>query len=163
MKKAKQGAVPVPKKNLWKQIAKHWEFYVLLLPGIILTIIFKYVPMYGVQIAFRDYNPVGGFFGSPWVGLKWFERFFNNYNSMRMIKNTVLLSLYSILWTFPIPIILALLINQVKWKKFQCFADDTLCTSFYFNNDPVWYASYFPFSIWRTDQYNHSGIRRKSN
>ena len=59
MKKAKQGAVPVPKKNLWKQIAKHWEFYVLLLPGIILTIIFKYVPMYGVQIAFRDYNPVG--------------------------------------------------------------------------------------------------------
>ena len=51
MKKAKQGAVPVPKKNLWKQIAKHWEFYVLLLPGIILTIIFKYVPMYGVQIA----------------------------------------------------------------------------------------------------------------
>ena len=54
MKKAKQGAVPVPKKNLWKQIAKHWEFYVLLLPGIILTIIFKYVPMYGVQIAFRD-------------------------------------------------------------------------------------------------------------
>ena len=119
MKKAKQGAVPVPKKNLWKQIAKHWEFYVLLLPGIILTIIFKYVPMYGVQIAFRDYNPVGGFFGSPWVGLKWFERFFNNYNSIRMIKNTVLLSLYSILWTFPIPIILALLINQVKWKKFQ--------------------------------------------
>lgn len=86
MKKAKQGAVPVPKKNLWKQIAKHWEFYVLLLPGIILTIIFKYVPMYGVQIAFRDYNPVGGFFGSPWVGLKWFERFFNNYNSIRMIK-----------------------------------------------------------------------------
>ena len=80
---------------------------------------FKYVPMYGVQIAFRDYNPVGGFFGSPWVGLKWFERFFNNYNSIRMIKNTVLLSLYSILWTFPIPIILALLINQVKWKKFQ--------------------------------------------
>ena len=50
MKKAKQGAVPVPKKNLWKQIAKHWEFYVLLLPGIILTIIFKYVPMYGVQL-----------------------------------------------------------------------------------------------------------------
>ena len=48
MKKAKQGAVPVPKKNLWKQIAKHWEFYVLLLPGIILTIIFKYVPMLSV-------------------------------------------------------------------------------------------------------------------
>ncbi len=60
-----------------------------------------------------------GFFGSAWVGLKWFERFFNNYNSVRMIRNTVLLSLYSILWTFPIPIILALLINQVKAKRFQ--------------------------------------------
>ena len=106
-------------KSLAKQMMKHWEFYLLLLPGIILTIIFKYVPIYGVQIAFRDYNAVEGFFGSPWVGLKWFERFFNSYNSVRMIRNTVLLSLYSILWTFPIPIILSLLINQVKSKKFQ--------------------------------------------
>ena len=72
-----------------------------------------------MQIAFRDYNAVDGFWGSAWVGLKWFERFFNSYNSVRMIRNTVLLSLYSILWTFPIPIILALLINQVKGKKFQ--------------------------------------------
>ena len=117
-RKTTAAAVPVH-KSLAKQMMKHWEFYLLLLPGIILTIIFKYVPIYGVQIAFRDYNPVGGFFGSPWVGLKWFERFFNSYNSVRMIRNTVLLSLYSILWTFPIPIILALLINQVKSKKFQ--------------------------------------------
>ena len=109
----------VPRQSLWKQVVKHWEFYVLLLPGIIITIIYKYAPIYGIQIAFRDYNAMDGFFGSEWVGLKWFERFFNNYNSVRMIKNTVLLSLYSILWTFPIPIILALLINQVKLKKFQ--------------------------------------------
>ena len=120
MRKAKAAAaVRPPHKSLMKQVLRHWEFYLLLLPGIIITIIFKYVPIYGVQIAFRDYNPVGGFFGSPWVGLKWFERFFNSYNSVRMIRNTVLLSLYSILWTFPIPIILALLINQVKSKKFQ--------------------------------------------
>ncbi len=111
--------VTVPRQSLWKQVMKHWEFYVLLLPGIIVTIVYKYAPIYGIQIAFRDYNAMDGFFGSVWVGLKWFERFFNNYNSVRMIKNTVLLSLYSILWTFPIPIILALLINQVKWKKFQ--------------------------------------------
>ena len=111
--------VTVPRQSLWKQAMKHWEFYVLLLPGIIVTIVYKYAPIYGIQIAFRDYNAMDGFFGSVWVGLKWFERFFNNYNSVRMIKNTVLLSLYSILWTFPIPIILALLINQVKWKKFQ--------------------------------------------
>ena len=111
--------VTVPRQSLWKQVMKHWEFYVLLLPGIIVTIVYKYAPIYGIQIAFRDYNAMDGFFGSVWVGLKWFERFFNNYNSVRMIKNTVLLSLYSILWTFPIPIILALLIKQVKWKKFQ--------------------------------------------
>ena len=91
----------------------------LLLPAVVITIIFKYIPIYGVQIAFRDYNAVQGFFGSPWVGLDWFERFFNNYNSFRMIRNTVLLSLFSILWTFPIPIILSLLINQVRSKKFQ--------------------------------------------
>ena len=117
-RKTTAAGVPVH-KSLAKQMIKHWEFYLLLLPGIILTIIFKYVPIYGVQIAFRDYNAVEGFFGSPWVGLKWFERFFNSYNSVRMIRNTVLLSLYSILWTFPIPIILSLLINQVKSKKFQ--------------------------------------------
>lgn len=119
MSKGKQTNPAVPKESLWKQVVKHWEFYVLLAPGIILTIIYKYWPIYGVQIAFRDYNAMDGFFGSPWVGLQWFKRFFGNYNSVRMIKNTILLSLYSILWTFPIPIILALLINQVKLKKFQ--------------------------------------------
>ena len=106
-------------RKLWKRVASHWEFYLLLLPAVVITIIFKYIPIYGVQIAFRDYNAVQGFFGSPWVGLDWFERFFNNYNSFRMIRNTVLLSLFSILWTFPIPIILSLLINQVRSKKFQ--------------------------------------------
>lgn len=106
-------------RKLWKRVASHWEFYLLLLPAVVITIIFKYIPIYGVQIAFRDYNAVQGFFGSPGVGLDWFERFFNNYNSFRMIRNTVLLSLFSILWTFPIPIILSLLINQVRSKKFQ--------------------------------------------
>lgn len=118
MSKAKQSTTG-PKPSLKKQLVKHWEFYLLLLPGILLTIIYKYWPIYGVQIAFRDYNAMDGFFGSPWVGLDWFKRFFTNFNSTRMIRNTVLLSLYSILWTFPIPIILALLINQVRQKRFQ--------------------------------------------
>lgn len=111
--------VSIPKKSLSKRILKHWEFYLLLIPGIIITLIFKYVPMYGVQIAFRDYNAVQGFWGSDWVGLHWFKKFFTNYNSVRMIQNTLLLSLYSLLWSFPIPIILALLLNQVRAKKFQ--------------------------------------------
>jgi len=118
MKKIEKiSMLSISKRSLSKRILKHWEFYLLLLPGILLTVIYKYIPMYGIQIAFRDYNPIDGFFGSPWVGLKWFEKFFNNYRSIRMIRNTVLLSLYSLLWSFPIPIILALLVNQVRQKK----------------------------------------------
>ena len=120
MKKEERAAVlKSPGKNLGKRIIRHWEFYLLLLPGIVLTVIYKYIPMYGVQIAFRDYNAVDGFWVSAWVGLKWFEKFFTNYRSFRMIKNTVLLSLYSLLWSFPIPIFMALLVNQVRHKKFQ--------------------------------------------
>ena len=107
------------KKALWKRALSCWELYLLLIPGIVLTIIYKYIPMYGVQIAFRDYNPVMGFSGSPWVGLKWFEKFFSNYKSWEMIRNTVLLSLYTILWTFPIPIILSLIMNQLRFKRFK--------------------------------------------
>lgn len=107
------------KKALGKRIFSCWELYLLLLPGIILTVIYKYIPIYGVQIAFRDYNPTMGFFGSTWVGLKWFRKFFTNFNSVNMIKNTVLLSLYTILWTFPIPIILSLIMNQLRFKRFK--------------------------------------------
>ena len=82
--------------------------------------------MYGVQIAFRDYNPVMGFSGSPWVGLKWFEKFFYNYKSWDMIWNTVRLSLYTILWTFPIPIILSLIMNQLRFKRFKKVAQTIL-------------------------------------
>ena len=118
-KKANVKETAVMKKRLWKRIVSCWELYLLLLPGIVLTIVFKYIPMYGVQIAFKDYNPVLGFSGSPWVGLKWLHKFFFNYKSLDMIRNTVLLSLYTILWTFPIPIILSLIINQLRFKHFK--------------------------------------------
>lgn len=114
------------KKTIWKQMLSCGELYLLLLPGIVLTIIYKYIPIYGVQIAFRDYNPVKGFFGSPWVGLKWFEKFFTNYNSWDMISNTMLLSLYTILWTFPLPIILSLIMNQLRFKRFKKAAQTIL-------------------------------------
>lgn len=67
--------VTVPRQSLWKQVMKHWEFYVLLLPGIIVTIVYKYAPIYGIQIAFRDYNAMDGFFGSVWVGLSGLKGF----------------------------------------------------------------------------------------
>ncbi|CVI71427.1 putative multiple-sugar transport system permease YteP [Clostridiales bacterium CHKCI001] len=107
------------KRSLKKAILSNWQLYVMLLIPIVLTIIYKYIPMYGIQIAFRDYKASRGMLGSEWVGFKWFERFFSSPNCIRMIRNTVLLSLYSLLWSFPIPIILALLINQLRFKRFK--------------------------------------------
>lgn len=105
--------------RLRRSISQNWEFYLLLLPSVILLIIFKYAPMYGVQIAFRDYRASAGIWGSEWVGLRWFEKFFQSYNSVRLISNTVILSLQQMLWTFPIPIVLALMLNQVRHQKFK--------------------------------------------
>lgn len=114
------------RKPLLRRILACKELYLLLIPGILLTIVYKYIPMYGVQIAFRDYSAVLGFSGSPWVGLKWFERFFTNYKSWDMIRNTLLLSVYSILWTFPIPIILSLVMNQMRFQRFRKAAQTIL-------------------------------------
>lgn len=123
MSKAKQAAaapaVTMGRKPLKKRILANWQLYAMLLIPIVITIIYKYIPMYGIQIAFRDYKASQGMFGSQWVGLQWFERFFGSPNCIRMIKNTVLLSLYSLLWSFPIPIILALMINQLRFQKFK--------------------------------------------
>ncbi len=106
-------------KSVWKRMGSYWQLYLMLLVPVILTIIYKYIPMYGIQIAFRDYKSVRGMSGSEWVGLKWFIRFFSSPNCLRMIKNTMLLSFYSLLWSFPIPIILALMINQLRFNKFK--------------------------------------------
>jgi len=114
------------RKPLWKRIVSCWQLYLLLLPGIVLTVVYKYIPMYGVQIAFRDYNAALGFWNSPWVGLKWFQKFFTNYKFASMIRNTVLISLYSILWTFPIPIILSLMMNQLRLERFKKIAQTIL-------------------------------------
>lgn len=109
----------VGRKPLLNRIGSYWQLYLMLLIPVILTIIYKYIPMYGIQIAFRDYKASRGMFGSEWVGLKWFERFFSSPNCVRMIKNTVLLSFYGLLWSFPVPIILALMINQLRFNKFK--------------------------------------------
>ncbi|MCC8074605.1 MAG: ABC transporter permease subunit [Clostridiales bacterium] len=104
---------------LSKRIAANWQLYLLLLVPVIITVIYKYIPMYGIQIAFRDYKASRGYLGSEWVGLYWFQRFFSSPNCVRMIRNTVLLSLYSLLWSFPVPIILSLAINQLRFAKFK--------------------------------------------
>ena len=90
----------------------------MLIP-VALTFIYKYIPMYGITIAFKDYKASKGIFGSPWIGFDWFERFFTAPTAGRMISNTILLSLYSLLWSFPIPIILSLIINQLRFNRYK--------------------------------------------
>nr|WP_296465968.1 ABC transporter permease subunit [uncultured Acetatifactor sp.] len=106
-------------RPLKKRLRDHWQLYAMLAIPVILTLIYKYIPMYGIQIAFRDYKASRGFSGSEWVGLEWFQRFFSAPTFGRMMKNTVLLSLFSLLWSFPIPIILALMLNQVRFQRFK--------------------------------------------
>lgn len=107
------------RQSLAKRIWEYRQMYMLLLIPVALTVIYKYLPMYGIQIAFRDFKASRGIWGSEWVGLEWFARFFDSPNAFRMIKNTVLLSLYSLLWGFPVPIILALVLNQVRFKRYR--------------------------------------------
>ncbi len=105
--------------KFWLRIRRNWQLYVLLILPLAWLIIFRYAPMYGAQIAFRQYSPVFGIEGSPWVGLANFERFFNSPKFEPIIVNTLVLSFYSLIAGFPIPIILALSLNQVKMRLFR--------------------------------------------
>lgn len=91
----------------------------MMLPVVAYYLIFHYTPMYGAVIAFKDYTPIKGILGSDWVGLKHFIDFFDSYYFWRILKNTLLISLYSLLFEFPMPILLALLINEVRQRRFK--------------------------------------------
>lgn len=109
------------KKSILEKILKSWQLYVFILPAFLYFLIFAYGPMYGVVIAFKDYMPSLGIWGSPWVGMKHFERFFDSYYFWDLIKNTLGISVYSLIVGFPLPIILALALNEAKdgfFKKF---------------------------------------------
>lgn len=112
---------PKYSKNRWKLIKQNWELYLFLLPTLIYFIVFHYIPMYGVQIAFRDYSPVEGITGSEWVGLEHFLRFFDSYHFWQLIYNTFSLSIFQLVLTFPLPIIVALMLNQLIFKKYKSF------------------------------------------
>lgn len=105
--------------KIWKDILKNYELYLFLLPAVILFFCFMYIPMYGVQIAFKDFTPSKGILGSEWVGFKHFIRFFNLAQFKSLLVNTFLLSVYGIVAGFPLPIMLALLLNQMRAKKFK--------------------------------------------
>lgn len=102
-----------------RSLKKHWELYLLVLPPVLYLLIFKYIPMVGVQIAFKDFSVVKGIWGSPWVGFKHFEAFFESPNFWLLIKNTIGISFYSLLAGFPIPILLALALNEIRTGYFK--------------------------------------------
>lgn len=101
-----------------RRIGRNWGLYLLLLPAVVLLLCFTYKPMYGVIIAFKDFKPALGIMDSPWVGFKYFEKFFQSYQFWITIKNTVLISLYSFAM-FPIPIAFAILVNQLRANRFK--------------------------------------------
>jgi len=103
---------------LKKRICRHWQLYLVILIPVVLVAMFSYGPMYGVQIAFRDYKVRMGFWDSPWVGMKQFNQFFGTANFMRLVTNTLSISLYSLIAGFPIPILLALMLNEASNRKF---------------------------------------------
>lgn len=111
MKHKKQGGL----HNTFLYVKQHWQLYVVfLLPALALTLIFKYIPMGGIMIAFQKYNPARGILGSEWVGFKYFTRFLSSPDFMTYLANTLKLSIYGLLWGFPIPILLAFLLNRIQ-------------------------------------------------
>lgn len=114
---AKGRAVPANKKNKIK--SSNWQFWLIIALPVIYAFVFAYIPMGGIIIAFKDYSIRRGILGSEWVGLKYFKQFLTSTNSVLVIKNTVILGVYTFLVNFPIPILLAIGINEVRNIKFK--------------------------------------------
>jgi putative aldouronate transport system permease protein len=120
--------------NWMKAFHKYKYYYALLLPGILYFIIFKYVPMGGVLIAFQDYKLTKGILGSPWAGLKWFNILFASPDFWTALKNTLLISFYKLVFSFPAPIALAIMLNEIVSSKFK----RTIQTIIYFPHFISW-------------------------
>lgn len=107
--------------TLWMRIRRNWGLYLLLFPAVVIMVLFTYQPMFGIVIAFKNFTPADGIWGSTWAGFKYFEQFFNSYQFWPTIKNTLVISIYSILVTFPLPIVMAILCNQITSRGYRKF------------------------------------------
>ena len=134
MKENIHGSFGVRVKKDWK---RNRSLYIMFIPVVLFYVLFMYKPMYGVIISFMDYAPAKGIWGSKWVGFKHFERFFTGPYFGRLLRNTLLLSLYSILFCFTTPIILALLLNEVHCKKYTAGIIKEFCMSDGLLNDII--------------------------
>lgn len=109
----------VRRKTLWQRVVVNWRLYLLLVPVLAYYILFHYLPMYGITLAFKQYDARLSIFGHDWVGLKYFRQFFSAYGTWDIIRNTLVLSIYGIVAGFPVPILLSLMLNEVRSKKYK--------------------------------------------
>jgi putative aldouronate transport system permease protein len=105
--------------NLGKDLKRNKYVYLMLAPVVAFYLLFHYGPMYGIQVAFKDYSLSGGMWNSPWIGFKYFEQFFDSYYFGRIVRNTVLISFYELLFAFPASILLAIMLNEVRQPRFK--------------------------------------------
>jgi len=110
---------PRKRTSAWTSIRSEWDLYLLLVPGICFLLLFKYTPMYGISIAFQDFNIFDGMAASPWVGFEHFERLFTSSDFSLVLRNTVIISLLKLVILFPLPIIVAILLNELKNMAFK--------------------------------------------
>ena len=119
---AKTGAHAMPKRakrETWVRIRKDWDLCLLLIPGLAFLFIFKYTPMYGLLIAFQDYSIFRGIKESPWVGWKHFECLIESDQFVTVLSNTIIISLYKLIFLFPLPIVVAILLNELRKMLFK--------------------------------------------
>jgi putative aldouronate transport system permease protein len=102
-----------------RQLFRYWQLYLMVLLPLVYIIVMKYIPMFGVQIAFKDYNIVKGIWGSDWVGLEHFRQFFSSPNFYPILKNSLQISMVTLIFNFPAPIILALFLNEIRTGFFK--------------------------------------------
>lgn len=119
-------------KTNWKMVLKgNWQLYLFVLPAVIYFFVFNYLPLYGIQIAFKDYKAVFGIAGSEWVGLKHFQKFFEAYYFKRLLWNTFALNVLNLLFNFPVPILLAILLNRIRRHKVQRAIQTTIYVPYF--------------------------------
>ncbi|GBF78077.1 protein lplB [Paenibacillus sp. 598K] len=107
--------------NLWSRIKQHRTIYLLILPGVLFFILFKFVPMWGLLLSLKDFNPYLGFAGSEWVGFAHFVDLFNDPKFYIMLRNTFMINMIGLVFHFPVPILLALMLNEIRHEGFKRF------------------------------------------
>lgn len=115
-----QGCVK-PRRSLKANLMRNWALYTMMIPGFVLVLLFSYVPMYGISMAFQRFKPTLGFFHSPWADpwYRYFKQVITDPYFIRVLKNTLVLGIYYLLWSFPAPVLLALLFNEIRGGKFK--------------------------------------------